>query len=364
MKVALVAGEASGDLLGAGFIEAFRARVPEASFEGIAGPRMVQAGCTVGDGSGKSPFGPIPAEFSQSEAARHRYGTLSMARGRDPDSAGAQFVVVCRAGPLAWSLDGRYTSFGQLVSGGEALEAIRGVERQANALGEPSDPVPAVRILRAEVVAGPAPPSTLLEPALAPEHRWGPPNTVSVESLMVAYEARRDSPSSDSAGRNPARSQEEALARARELEQRWKSGEDFHQLILDESDDPVQRVEPVPGPLSDGLRPFGMHFAQRGSNPLRGQREVQAANDRARLALQEVAQRKRSGELSPEEAAQRRDEIQWLLQGTIRKQRAIPFDEWPDLAQRAFELQVGESAVVVSERSTPFRGVFVLRRVE
>ncbi len=47
MKVALVAGEASGDLLGAGFIEAFRERVPDAQFEGIAGPRMAGVGCSV-----------------------------------------------------------------------------------------------------------------------------------------------------------------------------------------------------------------------------------------------------------------------------------------------------------------------------
>jgi len=41
----LVAGEASGDLLGAGLIRAIRSRVPDASFEGVAGPAMVAAGC-------------------------------------------------------------------------------------------------------------------------------------------------------------------------------------------------------------------------------------------------------------------------------------------------------------------------------
>ena len=45
MRVGLVAGEASGDLLGAGLIGAIRARVPQAEFAGVAGPRMVAAGC-------------------------------------------------------------------------------------------------------------------------------------------------------------------------------------------------------------------------------------------------------------------------------------------------------------------------------
>jgi len=45
MKIGLVAGEASGDLLAAGMIRAIRKRFPEASFEGVAGPEMVAAGC-------------------------------------------------------------------------------------------------------------------------------------------------------------------------------------------------------------------------------------------------------------------------------------------------------------------------------
>ncbi|HEX4895878.1 MAG TPA: lipid-A-disaccharide synthase [Solimonas sp.] len=45
MRIALIAGELSGDLLGGAIVAALKQRFPQASFYGVAGPRMQAAGC-------------------------------------------------------------------------------------------------------------------------------------------------------------------------------------------------------------------------------------------------------------------------------------------------------------------------------
>jgi lipid-A-disaccharide synthase len=47
LRVGLVAGEASGDTLGADLIQALRRLAPDAQFFGVAGPKMLGAGCEV-----------------------------------------------------------------------------------------------------------------------------------------------------------------------------------------------------------------------------------------------------------------------------------------------------------------------------
>lgn len=60
----------------------------------------------------------IKAEFNNKP---HKRGTLSMARAADPDSAGSQFFI-CVADSAF--LDGKYTVFGEVVSGMEVADKI------------------------------------------------------------------------------------------------------------------------------------------------------------------------------------------------------------------------------------------------
>ena len=86
MRIALVAGEASGDLLGAGLIRAVRSKVPDAVFEGVAGPAMIDAGCVrVHDAEALAVFGLIEPLTEIPRLLRLRRSLIRRWRASPPD---------------------------------------------------------------------------------------------------------------------------------------------------------------------------------------------------------------------------------------------------------------------------------------
>ena len=80
---------------------------------------MAQTGDPTGTGMGGSDLPNLPAEFSSEPFKR---GTLGMARSSSPNSANSQFFI-CFA-PASF-LDGKYTVFGEVVSGMEFVDKIK-----------------------------------------------------------------------------------------------------------------------------------------------------------------------------------------------------------------------------------------------
>ncbi|MEW5979511.1 MAG: peptidylprolyl isomerase [Acidobacteriota bacterium] len=81
----------------------------------------------------------LPPEISD---LKHEEGTLSMARGDDPNSAETSFFICLTRQP---KLDGKYTIFGRVVSGVETVERI------ANVHVKGETPVVRVELIRASV---------------------------------------------------------------------------------------------------------------------------------------------------------------------------------------------------------------------
>ena len=84
---------------------------------------MIQGGCPKGNGTG-GPGWNIKGEFSMNgfeNNLKHTRGVLSMARSMMPDSAGSQFFIMVADAP---HLDGQYASFGKIIEGMEAADAI------------------------------------------------------------------------------------------------------------------------------------------------------------------------------------------------------------------------------------------------
>ena len=92
---------------------------------------MIQGGGPNSKGTNRSSHGTggpgysIDAEFNDKPHVR---GTLSMARSRNPDSAGSQFFIVVKKSS---TLDNNYTVFGEVVSGMDVADKIVSQEKDA-----------------------------------------------------------------------------------------------------------------------------------------------------------------------------------------------------------------------------------------
>ena len=111
---------------------------------------MAQTGDPTGTGQGGSQLPDLAAEFNPMPHVR---GTVSMARAAAEDSANSQFFIVFYP---RFSLDQKYTNFGRVIAGMDAVDAI--------ARGEP--PANPTRIMQASLASENAPVPAM--PTLAP----------------------------------------------------------------------------------------------------------------------------------------------------------------------------------------------------
>ena len=121
-------------------------------FHSVIDGFMAQTGDPTGTGQGGSELPDLKAEFNPMPHVR---GTVSMARAQSEDSANSQFFIVFYP---RFSLDKKYTNFGRVIAGMDAVDAI--------VRGEP--PSNPTRIVQASIAADnrPAPsPAQLAAPA-------------------------------------------------------------------------------------------------------------------------------------------------------------------------------------------------------
>jgi peptidylprolyl isomerase len=111
------------------------------TFHRVIADFMAQTGDPKGDGTGGSGH-PVKAEFSQAHFVR---GTVGLARANDPDSGDSQFFICFKPTPF---LDGKYTIFGQVVSGMEHIDAIKKGDPSQNGMVTNPD-----KIVRMQIAA-------------------------------------------------------------------------------------------------------------------------------------------------------------------------------------------------------------------
>jgi len=113
-------------------VERVKKLVREGFYDGIVFHRvipgfMAQTGDPTGTGTGGSKYPDVPAEFSTK--ATFERGTVGAARSSDPNSANSQFFIDLDAAPF---LNGKYTIWGQVIAGMDAVDKIKPGEPPSN----------------------------------------------------------------------------------------------------------------------------------------------------------------------------------------------------------------------------------------
>ncbi len=102
------------------------------TFHRIVPGFVIQGGDPKGDGTGGAGY---KLRLEKNDL-KHEAGSLAMAREDDPDSASSQFYIALAKQP---KLDGKYTVFGRVVEGMEAVKAVAATATDEN--GRPKEPV-------------------------------------------------------------------------------------------------------------------------------------------------------------------------------------------------------------------------------
>jgi len=101
---------------------------------------MAQTGDPTGTGTGGSTLPDLKAEFSNVHFGR---GIIGMARTPDPNSANSQFFIMYGDVP---ALDGQYTVIGEVVSGMEAVDAIKKGDEANNGMVTDPDKIVSLKV--------------------------------------------------------------------------------------------------------------------------------------------------------------------------------------------------------------------------
>jgi peptidyl-prolyl cis-trans isomerase B (cyclophilin B) len=309
---------------------------------------MIQGGSSTNDGSGQGPNGPIKGEFSIDPQWNHRYGVLSMARSPDPDSGSSQFFLCCGESASTAGLNGKYTSFGRMVAGVAALEAVASVPTSANPMTrEKSRPLKKAAMLEVRVVKGPAPASE--EVIARPPAPVDGPSVIAIQHVLISFAG------SQAGG---TRSKEEAAALAQAVLERARKGEDFNALVKEYSADPVDPKDPLPGVYRLTVPGYPDPQLYQGVVQRQSMMATLLKETEAKLRAGEITNRQWLTELGKQEA-------QAGIVAFVQGARSFPRDEMvPAFGDVGFALAVGEFGLAPYDQTASPFGWHVIKRLE